>query len=192
MDPKLRLAHEWLWQNCDCAGVWEMDADMFRFEVGYKLDVHGLLTACPWVQQLSSGALFFTEFIRVNYGVLKDGYNPHKPVFRSLVANGIEPLTLSESARPFVTPVFGVKRSGSTRKKLRQDWNRLSALGTVDVVNDRTLDGALQLSGQGEWLGQRLRFKGVASAAPERVEALSNLLNIVGRRDGARSIITVG
>lgn len=55
-----------------------------------------------------------------------------------------------------------------------------------------TLDGALQLSGQGEWLGQRLRFRGEASAAPERVEALSNLLNIVGRRDGARSIITVG
>ena len=30
-----------------------------------------------------------------------------------------------------------MKRSGSTRKKLRQDWNRLSALGAVDVVNDR-------------------------------------------------------
>ena len=55
-----------------------------------------------------------------------------------------------------------------------------------------TLDGSLQLSGQGQWIGQRLRFNGVASAAPERVEALSNLLNIVGRRDGARSIITVG
>lgn len=55
-----------------------------------------------------------------------------------------------------------------------------------------TLEGSLQLSGQGEWVGQRLRFTGVASAAPERVEALSNLLNILGRRDGARSIITVG
>jgi general secretion pathway protein N len=55
-----------------------------------------------------------------------------------------------------------------------------------------TLDGSLQLSGQGQWIGQRLRFNGMASAEPERVEALSNLLNIVGRRDGARSIITVG
>lgn len=64
--------------------------------------------------------------------------------------------------------------------------------GTTTGLQLATLDGALQLSGQGEWLGQRLRFKGVASAAPERVEALSNLLNIVGRRDGARSIITVG
>ncbi len=55
-----------------------------------------------------------------------------------------------------------------------------------------TLEGSLQLSGQGQWVGQRLHFTGVASAAPERVEAFSNLLNILGRRDGARSIITVG
>jgi general secretion pathway protein N len=60
---------------------------------------------------------------------------------------------------------------------------------SLDLI---TLDGSLQLSGQGQWIGQRLRFKGVASAAPDRVEALSNLLNILGRRDGARSIITVG
>jgi len=64
--------------------------------------------------------------------------------------------------------------------------------GDTPSLQLTTLDGSLQLSGQGEWLGQRLRFQGVASAAPERVEALSNLLNIVGRRDGARSIITVG
>jgi general secretion pathway protein N len=55
-----------------------------------------------------------------------------------------------------------------------------------------TLNGSLQLSGQGQWIAQRLRFNGIASAEPNRVEALANLLNIVGRRDGARSIITVG
>jgi len=64
--------------------------------------------------------------------------------------------------------------------------------GPTTALQVGTLDGSLQLTGQGEWLGQRLRFNGVASAAPERVEALSNLLNIVGRRDGARSLITLG
>jgi CelD/BcsL family acetyltransferase involved in cellulose biosynthesis len=56
---------------------------------------------------------------------------------KHLAARGGATLTLSEAARPFVTREFGVKRSGSTRKKLRQDWNRLSALGAADVVNDR-------------------------------------------------------
>jgi general secretion pathway protein N len=64
--------------------------------------------------------------------------------------------------------------------------------GTTPSLQLETLEGSLQLSGQGQWVGQHLRFTGVASAAPERVEALSNLLNILGRRDGARSIITVG
>lgn len=65
-------------------------------------------------------------------------------MLKELARRGIKPLMLSETARPFVTREFGVKRSGSTRKKLRQEWKRLSALGTVDVVNDRTLDGARQ------------------------------------------------
>ena len=63
-------------------------------------------------------------------------------MLKALAGRGIAPFILAETARPFVTREFGVKRSGSTRKKLRQDWNRLSACGTVDVVNDRTLDGA--------------------------------------------------
>ena len=65
-------------------------------------------------------------------------------MLRELAARGVTPLMLSETARPFVTREFGVKRSGSTRKKLRQDWNRLSALGTVDVVNGRTPEEARQ------------------------------------------------
>jgi general secretion pathway protein N len=55
-----------------------------------------------------------------------------------------------------------------------------------------TLEGELQLSGTGQWLGNRLRFEGVASAAPQRLDALGNLLNIIGRREGPRSIITLG
>jgi CelD/BcsL family acetyltransferase involved in cellulose biosynthesis len=57
-----------------------------------------------------------------------------------LAASGGAHLKLSQSARPFATRELGVKGRGSTRKKLRQDWNRLSALGTVDVINDRAAD----------------------------------------------------
>ena len=55
-----------------------------------------------------------------------------------------------------------------------------------------TLEGSLQLAGSGRWVGSRLRFEGEASAAPEHEAALANLLNIIGRRSGARSIITLG
>src|SRR4051812_9476384 len=58
-------------------------------------------------------------------------------IVAALAAQGGAQLKLSQSERPFATREQGAKRSGSTRKKLRQDWNRLSALGTVDVVNER-------------------------------------------------------
>ena len=64
--------------------------------------------------------------------------------------------------------------------------------GAVPTLTLQTLEGALQLSGSGQWVGQRLRFAGEASAAPEREAALANLLNIIGRRSGARSLITLG
>lgn len=64
--------------------------------------------------------------------------------------------------------------------------------GATPALQLQTLDGSLKLQGQGAWIGGRLRFDGSAEAAPERAEALANLLNIIGRREGARSIIKVG
>lgn len=59
-----------------------------------------------------------------------------------------------------------------------------------------TTEGALQLSGSGQWLGagaaSRLRFTGQASAAAGFEAALGNLLNIIGRRQGAFSVISIG
>lgn len=61
-------------------------------------------------------------------------------ILKALAARHAHTLKLSERERPFVTKDFGLKRSGSTRKKLRQDWNRLCATGKVEVVNDRSQD----------------------------------------------------
>jgi general secretion pathway protein N len=55
-----------------------------------------------------------------------------------------------------------------------------------------TLEGALQLSGTGTLRAQRFVFRGEASAAAGREDALSNLLNIIGQRQGARALIQLG
>lgn len=71
-----------------------------------------------------------------------DREDPSYPaMLRELAVRGVAPLMVSTNARPCVTREFGVKFSGSTRKKLRQNWNRLTALGAVEVVNDRTPAG---------------------------------------------------
>lgn len=64
--------------------------------------------------------------------------------------------------------------------------------GQTATLQLRTAQGALQLSGEGQWVASRLRFNGQAAAAPGSEAALNNLLNIIGRRQGALSLISIG
>ncbi len=77
---------------------------------------------------------------------------------------------------------------GSYRMQLRGD----AANNGTASVNLSTLQGPLQLSGQGQWAGTGLRFTGEAKAGDGQEEGLSNLLNIIGRRRGPVSVITIG
>ena len=94
--------------------------------------------------------------------------------------------------------------SGSAELEARDMSSRLSTLrpmgsyrlrlegGPAVGLKLETIEGSLQLTGSGQWAGSRLRFSGEASAAPEREAALANFLNIIGRRSGPRSVITIG
>ncbi len=64
--------------------------------------------------------------------------------------------------------------------------------GASPTLTLATLQGSLQLSGSGQWVGGKLRFNGEASALPDHLDALSNLLNIIGKRNGPRAMIKVG
>ncbi len=71
-----------------------------------------------------------------------------------------------------------------------------AAAGEAAQLQLLTTEGALQLSGSGQLLGagaaSPLRFRGQASAAAGFEAALGNLLNIIGRRQGALSLISIG
>jgi len=67
-----------------------------------------------------------------------------------------------------------------------------AASDTAATVQLATISGALLLDGSGQWVASKLRFNGQASAAPGSEAILNNLLNIIGRRQGARSVISIG
>lgn len=76
---------------------------------------------------------------------------------------------------------------GSYRMELRA-----SPDGHTATLNLSTLRGDLQLQGSGQWVGGRLRFQGQAQAAPGSEVALTNLLNIMGKRRGPISVFNIG
>ena len=93
---------------------------------------------------------------------------------------------------------------GTAELQMQQLSTRLSTLrplgtyrvrvqgGDTMAITLDTLEGSLQLTGSGQLLNGRVRFKGEASAAPDAEAALSNLLNILGERQGVKSILKMG
>lgn len=65
---------------------------------------------------------------------LKD-FDAEGPAFAALAA--LPQTSIRTQSRPVATREEGIKASGSTRKKLRQHFNRLAALGTVEIVDHR-------------------------------------------------------
>ena len=114
---------------------------------------------------------------------------------------------IAVSAQGFVFEGRGaaVSVTGAAQVELRDFSSRLAQVaplgsyrmglvggGQTPQLILTTIQGPLQLSGQGSLGAKRSQFRGEATAAPGSEAALANLLNIIGRREGARSIISVG
>ena len=76
---------------------------------------------------------------------------------------------------------------GSYRLRLQPDDRNTPTITLSTLANS-----ALQLTGSGEWTALGLRFRGVGRADPASLSQLENLLNIIGRRDAASTVITIG
>jgi general secretion pathway protein N len=64
--------------------------------------------------------------------------------------------------------------------------------GQPGRIQLQTLEGALRLQGRGEWRPTGLYFRGDAQAQAGEEQTLNALLNLIGRRQGALSVISFG
>jgi len=114
------------------------------------------------------------------------------------------PLRLSTEGLRLQSSVDRLQVEGALQLDLPGLSSRLSTLrplgsyrlqlqgGEQPTLVLQTTEGSLQLQGTGRWTAAHLRFEGEARADPAHEAELSNLLNIMGRRDGSRSVITLG
>ena len=84
------------------------------------------------------------------------------------------------------SPITTLERLGSYRLDVLGDNQ-----GQMQL-NLTTVDGSLQLTGQGTVGPGGTRFRGDATAVEADRGALDNLLNIIGRRSGDHSVISIG
>jgi general secretion pathway protein N len=133
-------------------------------------------------------------------------------------ANTLQPngrLTLTAQNLAFAIRGGRARMLGHVQLEIRQASSRITTLDTLGSYRlafdadptteatpgtgaDRTrltlttLEGSLLLDGTGEIGPNGVRFRGSAKAAPGAEDALNNLLNIIGRRTGAVSAISIG
>jgi len=61
--------------------------------------------------------------------------------------------------------------------------------GAIPSFDLHTTEGALQLQGHGEWRQNKLHFLGEAFASEGSESAVSNLLNVLGQRQGSKALL---
>ena len=117
-------------------------------------------------------------------------------------------LQLASSGLRLESVAGQMRLAGDLQLQLRGASSRLSALpalgsyqlllqgsgqpGEAASLRLSSQEGPLRLSGEGQWTGARLQFRGTAQATDGQDDALANLLNIIGRRQGALSVISIG
>lgn len=168
--------------DTDCCTVQNINVLLIPRISGFSAEVQPSQSTWPATLLTGLGAPFNTidlqASLKLNTQLLKlEWLNKKLKLEGSAALDVLDASTRLSTLRPV----------GSYR--LSFDGGQDAALPSLKL---ETLSGSLLLSGSGQLTGNRWRFNGEASAAPGFEAALNNFLDILGRRVGPRSIITVG
>lgn len=91
LTPLNKLAWNYLCDNCDVAGVIELDRKLGNFQIGGEVDWDNFISENPKrILLLPCGKLCLLRFIAFQYPTgLSDECRAHKPVFESLKKHGL-------------------------------------------------------------------------------------------------------
>ena len=84
---KEKILVKYIFENCDCAGVWNGNFKMASFIIGEEVTIDDLKNINLKKEQfivLENGNIFIPDFIKFQYGTLSENCKPHKPVIEKL------------------------------------------------------------------------------------------------------------
>lgn len=91
LGPTLKLAWCYLLDNCDAAGVIDLDRELADFQIGAAVDWDVFMRiADSRITVTRSGKWFINNFIQFQYGKLSPDCKPHVPVIQLLERHGID------------------------------------------------------------------------------------------------------
>lgn len=87
----LKLGYLYLLDNCDVAGVLELDRDLANFQIGIVVEWDDLIAQSGGrIEILPSGRMWVTKFIEYQYGTLTETCAPHRAVLSILEKHSLK------------------------------------------------------------------------------------------------------
>lgn len=112
LPPRLKCLWQFLVDSCDAAGVIDPDWELVSFQIGENVGPGDLESFGDRIETLPNGKLFISGFIAFQYGELSPSCKPHTPVFKSLLANGIE-----RDSKPFPYPLETLEEKDKDKER---------------------------------------------------------------------------
>jgi len=170
LSPDLQRAFFYCWDKADACGVYDYDETYLSADLGVSIKFDDLKNL-PSVKILPGEKIFFSDFIEVNYGKLKEGYNPHKPAFRALEKNKISSLNqacpkLEEEGEEEDKDKEDLRKQGFTVIECGDPANDIKVINAYgDLPPDGLLACALEALNYGSGDTSRLQFAKLVTAA---------------------------
>lgn len=96
---KEKVLVKYIYENCDCAGVWTSNFRMASFIIGETVsieDVKAINSKKEQFEILENGKIWVKDFIKFQYGALSEKFNPHKTVINLLKEYGLLEKVINE------------------------------------------------------------------------------------------------
>lgn len=139
--PEHKLAWLYLLDNCDQAGVIDLDRELANFQIGIALDWEAFLEYCTdRVETIAKGKLWVVRFVEFQYGELSEACPAHKPALASLVKNNLSDRLFNRVTNGYAKGIPKGNSKGSQRL-LDKDKDK-------DKVKDKDKEG---VQGEDGW-----------------------------------------
>lgn len=91
LPTKYKVIWDYLYLDCDCAGVWTIDIDLLCFQTNEKVTIGAILeTFKEQIYQIDSTKLLLVPFFNDQYAHTKEGFSAKRKAVEILSSYGIE------------------------------------------------------------------------------------------------------
>jgi hypothetical protein len=88
--PEFKLAWLYLLDQCDQAGVIDLDCELANFQIGFGVDWVAFANAADGrIESLPNGKIWIVKFVEYQCGFLSRECKAHNPIFASIEKNGL-------------------------------------------------------------------------------------------------------